>query len=82
MHSDEFSFLHRTRRFEPSTAGRTELELRYIHGHRWCDAEAIEELVNTGQRVYPVQLRELLGEAHALADTSAAETPATPRPIH
>jgi 8-oxo-dGTP pyrophosphatase MutT (NUDIX family) len=82
MHSDEFYFLHRTRRFEPSTAGRTELELRYIHGHRWCDAEAIEELVNAGQRVYPVQLRELLGEAHTLADRSAAETPATPRPIH
>lgn len=82
MHSDEFYFLHRTRWFEPSTAGRTELELRYIHGHRWCDAEAIEELVNAGQRVYPVQLRELLGEAHTLADRSAAETPATPRPIH
>ena len=82
MYSDEFYFLHRTRRFEPSIAGRTELELRYIHGHRWCDAEAIEELVNAGQRVYPVQLRELLGEAHVLADGSAAETPATPRPIH
>jgi 8-oxo-dGTP pyrophosphatase MutT (NUDIX family) len=82
MHSDEFYFLHRTRRFEPSTAGRTELELRYIHGHRWCDAEAIEELVNAGQRVYPVQLGELLGEAHALADGSAGETPTTPRPIH
>lgn len=82
MHSDEFYFLHRTRRFEPATTGRTDLELRYIHGHRWCDAEAITELVNAGQRVYPVQLRELLGEALALADRSAAETPATPRPIH
>ena len=82
MHSDEFYFLHRTRRFEPSTAGRTELELRYIHGHRWCDAAAIDELLNAGQRVYPVQLRELLGEAHSLADRPAAETPATLRPIH
>ena len=82
LHSEEFYFLHRTRRFEPATVGRTDLELRYIHGHRWCDDAAIAALVNAGQRVYPVQLRELLGEANTLADRSAAETPATPRPIH
>ena len=77
MHSDEFYFLHRTTRFEPSTAGRTELELRYIHGHRWCDPTAIAEIEASGQRVYPLQLAELLADAHRLA----ARPPATfPRP--
>lgn len=72
MDSEEFYFLHRTRRFDPSTAGRTALERRYIHGHRWCDAAAITELVGVGQRVYPLQLADLLGEANLLADTAPA----------
>jgi 8-oxo-dGTP pyrophosphatase MutT (NUDIX family) len=65
--SEEFFFVHRTRRFEPSTAGRTELENRYIHGHRWCRTADIAELVAAGERVYPLQLSELLAEAIALA---------------
>jgi len=65
--SEEFFFVHRTRRFEPSTAGRTELENRYIHGHRWCGTADIAELVAAGERVYPLQLSELLAEAIALA---------------
>jgi len=65
--SEEFFFVHRTRRFEPSTAGRTELENRYIHGHRWCDTADIAELVAAGETVYPLQLSELLAEAIALA---------------
>ena len=77
LDSEEFYFLHRTTRFEPSTAGRTELELRYIHGHRWCDPAAIAEIEASGQRVYPLQLAELLADAHRLA----ARPPATfPRP--
>jgi 8-oxo-dGTP pyrophosphatase MutT (NUDIX family) len=65
--SEEFFFVHRTRRFEPSAAGRTELENRYIHCHRWCDAADIAELVTAGETVYPLQLSELLTEAVALA---------------
>lgn len=65
--SEEFFFVHRTRRFEPSTVGRTELENRYIHGHRWCDAADIAALVEAGETVYPLQLSELLTEAVALA---------------
>jgi 8-oxo-dGTP pyrophosphatase MutT (NUDIX family) len=65
--SEEFFFVHRTRRFEPSTAGRTELENRYIHGHHWCDTADIAELVAAGETVYPLQLCELLAEAIALA---------------
>ncbi|BBZ44777.1 NUDIX domain-containing protein [Mycobacterium parmense] len=65
--SEEFFFVHRTRRFEPSCAGRTELERRYIHGHRWCDAADIARLVDAGQTVYPIQLPELLTEAAAVA---------------
>ena len=65
--SEEFFFVHRTRRFEPSTAGRTELENRYIHCHRWCDAADIANLVADGETVYPLQLSELLTEAVALA---------------
>lgn len=80
MLSEEFYFVHRTRRFDPSPAGRTPLERRYIHGHRWCDATAISELVGGGQRVYPVQLGELLGEANQLADTAPGAA-ALPRPI-
>ncbi len=68
MASEEFYFVHRTRRFDPSRAGRTELELRYIHGHRWCDTAMIAELEGAGQRVYPRLLGELLGEAGRLAD--------------
>jgi 8-oxo-dGTP pyrophosphatase MutT (NUDIX family) len=65
--SEEFYLVHRTRRFEPSVTGRTELEHRYIHGSRWCDAKDIAELVAAGQTVYPRQLPELLADAIALA---------------
>jgi 8-oxo-dGTP pyrophosphatase MutT (NUDIX family) len=65
--SEEFFFVHRTRRFEPSDAGRTELERRYIQGHRWCDAADIVALTATGETVYPLQLSELLIDAMALA---------------
>ncbi len=65
--SEEFFFVYRTRRFEPSTAGRSELENRYIHCHRWCDAGDIADLVAAGETVYPLQLSELLAEAIALA---------------
>jgi 8-oxo-dGTP pyrophosphatase MutT (NUDIX family) len=65
--SEEFFFVHRTQRFEPSTAGRTELESRYIHGHRWCDPADLVELAAAGETVYPLQLPELLAEAAALA---------------
>ncbi|HEY0229046.1 MAG TPA: NUDIX domain-containing protein, partial [Mycobacterium sp.] len=65
--SEEFYLVHRTRRFEPSVTGRTELEHRYIHGSRWCDGKDIAELVAAGQTVYPRQLPELLADAVALA---------------
>lgn len=71
IRSQEFFFVHRTRRFEPSTAGRTLLERRYIHGHRWCDAAAIGALVAGGETVYPLQLGELLADANALASEQA-----------
>ena len=67
--SEEFFFVYRTRRFEPSTAGRTELENRYIHCHRWCDAADIANLAAAGETVYPLQLSELLTEAVALSGT-------------
>jgi 8-oxo-dGTP pyrophosphatase MutT (NUDIX family) len=66
--SEEFYLVYRTRRFEPSIAGRTELERRYIHGARWCDANDIAELVAAGEQVYPLQLGELLPAAGGLAD--------------
>ncbi len=66
--SEEFYLVYRTRRFEPSIAGRTELERSYIHGARWCDATDIAELVAAGETVYPLQLPELLADANALAD--------------
>ena len=65
--SEEFFFVHRTHRFEPSGLGRTGLERRYIHGHRWCDADDIAGLVAAGQTVYPRQLSELLSDAAELA---------------
>jgi 8-oxo-dGTP pyrophosphatase MutT (NUDIX family) len=72
IRSEEMFLVHRTRRFEPSTAGRTRLERAYIHGHRWCDATMIAELVTKGETVYPLQLGELLDEANALADAQGA----------
>ena len=72
IRSEEMFFVHRTRRFQPSTAGRTGLERAYIHGHRWCDATMIGELVANGETVYPLQLGELLQEANALADARGA----------
>lgn len=66
--SEEMYFLHRTKRFEPSESGRSGLERTYIHGHRWCDATMIAELVASGQVVYPLQLGELLDEANRLAE--------------
>ena len=82
MRSREFFFVHRTTRFEPSAAGRTALERRYIHGHRWCDAADIANLARAGQTVYPLQLGELLDTAQRL--TGAPETwvvPAEPQAI-
>jgi 8-oxo-dGTP pyrophosphatase MutT (NUDIX family) len=81
IRSHELFFVHRTSRFEPSTAGRTALERRYIHGHRWCDADDIATLVDAGEVVYPVQLGELLAEANALADANAAPQGREPQPI-
>jgi 8-oxo-dGTP pyrophosphatase MutT (NUDIX family) len=72
IRSEEMFFVYRTRRFEPSTAGRTGLERAYIHGHRWCDATMMAELVAKGETVYPLQLGELLEEANALADARGA----------
>ncbi|BBY21241.1 NUDIX hydrolase [Mycobacterium stomatepiae] len=69
--SEEFFFVRRTQRFEPVCTGRTELERRYIHCHRWCDADDIAELVAAGQTVYPRQLAELLSDAVAVADNDA-----------
>jgi 8-oxo-dGTP pyrophosphatase MutT (NUDIX family) len=66
--SEEFYLVHRTRRFEPSIAGRTELERNYIHGARWCDANDICGLTAAGEQVYPLQLGELLPAANRLAD--------------
>jgi 8-oxo-dGTP pyrophosphatase MutT (NUDIX family) len=65
--SEEFFFVHRTRRFEPSAAGRTELENRYLHAHRWCHPADIADLTAAGETVYPLQLAELLTEAVSLA---------------
>lgn len=73
--SQEFFFVHRTGRFEPLPDGRTELELRYIHGHRWCDVQTIDELAAGGETVYPVQLGELLTEANRVADGSHGDPP-------
>lgn len=73
MASREFYFVHRTRRFEPAAAGRTALELRYIHGHRWCDATGIAQLVSGGEMVYPHQLGGLLAEANRLADGAVGD---------
>jgi len=72
IRSEEMFFVHRTENFEPAASGRTALERRYIHGHRWCDARMIDELVAKGETVYPLQLGELLSEANALADAQDA----------
>jgi 8-oxo-dGTP pyrophosphatase MutT (NUDIX family) len=72
IRSEEFFFIHRTARFEPSATGRTTLERHYIHGHRWCDETMIAELVAGGEAVYPLQLGELLAQANELAEQSAA----------
>ncbi len=70
--SEEFYLVHRTQRFEPSGTGRTELERRYIHGARWCDANDIAELVAAGEQVYPRQLGELLPSLDQGPDTETA----------
>jgi 8-oxo-dGTP pyrophosphatase MutT (NUDIX family) len=81
--SEEFYLVYRTRRFEPSVAGRTELERNYIHGARWCDANDIAELTAAGEQVYPLQLGELLPTANRLADGFADSGAAAgvPKPI-
>lgn len=71
--SQEFFFTYRTTRFEPSGAGHTGLEQRYLHGHRWCDAATIAELAMRRQKVYPLQLGERLAEAARLADSADAQ---------
>jgi 8-oxo-dGTP pyrophosphatase MutT (NUDIX family) len=68
LDSQEFFFVYRTLRFEPSSTGRTDLERGYIHCSRWCDATDIAELVAAGETVYPLQLSDLLADANALAD--------------
>ncbi|MGH3562855.1 MAG: NUDIX hydrolase [Mycobacterium sp.] len=78
LDSQEFFFVYRTRRFEPSTTGRTGLEHRYIHCHRWCDAAEIARLAAAGQTVYPLQLGERLADANALAGAAGAPPPLQP----
>jgi 8-oxo-dGTP pyrophosphatase MutT (NUDIX family) len=73
--SEEFFFVYRTQRFEPSLTGRTELERRYIHGHRWCTADDIAELAAAGETVYPLQLAERLADAAAMADARSTDRP-------
>jgi 8-oxo-dGTP pyrophosphatase MutT (NUDIX family) len=82
MRSQEFFFVHRTDNFEPSGAGRTELENRYFRGHRWCDSADIAELVAAGQTVYPVQLGELLTTANEVADRGVAQASSALVAIH
>lgn len=72
LDSQEFFFVYRSHRFEPSIADRTELERRYIDCARWCHAADIAELAAAGETVYPLQLCELLADANAMA--SASET--------
>jgi len=83
--SEEFYLVYRTQRFEPAVAGRTELERRYIHEARWCDATDIAELVAAGERVYPLQLGELLPSlnqgANRLADASSNSEAGVPLSI-
>jgi 8-oxo-dGTP pyrophosphatase MutT (NUDIX family) len=81
--SEEFYLVFRTRRFDPSIAGRTELEHRYIHGARWCDSNDIAELTAAGEQVYPLQLGELLPAANRLADAALDNEAAAgvPQPI-
>ncbi|CAJ1499651.1 NUDIX domain-containing protein [[Mycobacterium] kokjensenii] len=68
LDSQEYFFAHRTARFEPSTAGHTGLEQRYLNGHRWCDAAEMTALTAGGETVYPRQLAERIAEAAAAAD--------------
>jgi 8-oxo-dGTP pyrophosphatase MutT (NUDIX family) len=77
--SEEFYLVCRTRRFEPSIAGRTDLERNYIHDARWCDANDIAELTAAGEQVYPLQLGELLPVANRVAD--GARNPGVPESI-
>jgi len=70
LDSQEFFFVHRTGRFEPSGAARTGLERSYLHGHRWCDADTIAQLTAGGEKVFPLQLGERLAEAARLADAA------------
>ncbi|HEY2503382.1 MAG TPA: NUDIX domain-containing protein [Mycobacterium sp.] len=84
--SEEFYLVYRTRRFEPSITGRTELEHSYIHSARWCDANDIAELAAAGEQVYPLQLGELLPAANRLAalgetDNGAARNAGVPQSI-
>lgn len=71
LDSQEFFFAYRTARFEPSGDGRTALEQRYLHGHRWCDAAEIAALAAEGEQVYPLQLGDRLAEAARSADGAA-----------
>ncbi len=82
IRSEEMFFVHRTSRFEPRASGRTALERRYIHGHRWCDATMIDGLVAMGEKVYPLQLGELLAQANALADAGWADPQQQLQSIH
>lgn len=79
--SEEFYLVHRTRRFEPVSTGRTELERRYIHGARWCSPDEIAELTARGEQVYPRQLGELLSAAVELADQAADRDAVVPQSI-
>ncbi len=77
VRSQEYFFVYRTRRFEPAATGRTELERRYIHDHRWCDSAEITALAEAGEAVYPVQLAELLASANEVARQHAGHAAGT-----
>ncbi|MEV0946463.1 NUDIX domain-containing protein [Rhodococcus sp. NPDC049939] len=73
IRSEELFFALRANGFEPRHDGFTDLEERSIAGYRWCTADEIRELSESGETVYPRDLPDLLDEAGVVA--SAAHDP-------
>ncbi|WP_024794920.1 NUDIX hydrolase [Tomitella biformata] len=68
MHSEEHFFALRVEHFEPVPAGLTELEQVALLEHRWCSAEEVTALGESGEMVYPQDLARLLPDAERFAD--------------
>ncbi|MEE2032736.1 NUDIX hydrolase, partial [Rhodococcus chondri] len=67
LHSEEMFFAAQAPAFSPDSNGFTELERRMRLEHRWFEIGEVQDLLLSGEPLYPQELPHLLVEAREIA---------------